>query len=516
MDIAAESLEEAKKLLNVLSEVGEVLVGKDGFNAVMIRALKVLTQRCGVLRAVVLLTQADTKKMQVAVAYRLPASERHLQRWLLSFGKADIIQEVIRSQTGKLIRQKGASSHATDSWLFCQPIISDEKTVLGVLSLELAEAAEIDEKNTRELFRVIGVMIAQALLVNRLVEDATQRMLNDDADLRAELSKRYDFSRIISNSGPMRQVYEQIAQIACTNATVLISGETGTGKELIAHALHVNSPRADKPFLKVNCGALVESLIETELFGHERGAFTDASERRHGRFEAANGGTLFLDEIGELSLAMQAKLLRVLQTREYERVGGTQTIYADVRVIAATNRELEQEVKAGRFRSDLYYRLNVFAITVPTLRERRADVPILANHFLQQSLREHRGVARRFSQHALDLLMGYDWPGNVRELANTIERAVVVADTEAIQHYHLPPALQTARPAQQNQSGNLFASVEAFEKDLIFCALQETRGNRCQAARALGISERVLSYKIKKYSLDCAQFRASRQPYRAR
>ena len=506
MAMTPDTWGEARTILHLLSEVGEVLAGKDGFSAVMIRAFKVLTQRCGVLRAVVLLTQADTTKMQVAVAYRVPPGERQLQRWLLGFSKADVIQVVVRSQTGVLVRQQGAEP----SSLVCQPIISDEKTVLGVLSLELAPSSELDEKHTRELFRIIASMIAQSLLVHRLVEDANSRLLNADADLRAELSKRYNFSRIIGNSGPMRQVYEQIAQIACTNATVLITGESGTGKELVAQALHVNSPRAPKPLIKVNCGALVESLMEAELFGHERGAFTGAHELRRGRFEIADGGTLFLDEIGELNLSMQAKLLRVLQTREFERVGGTQTLRTDVRVIAATNRDLEQEIKAGRFRSDLYYRLNVFSISVPTLRERRVDIPSLAEHFLKHYLREHRGAARRFSQHALDLLMSYDWPGNVRELANTIERAVVVAEGDTIQHYHLPPAIQTARRAQQPQSGNLFESVDAFEKDLICRALQETRGNRCQAARALGVSERVLSYKIKKYSLDCAKFRERR------
>lgn len=510
MGIAPDSLTEAKKILNLLSEVGEALTGKDGFSAVMVRAFKVLTQRYGVLRAVVLLTPVDSEKMEVAVTYRLPPSERQLRRWLLNWGNEDVVQESIRDQQGKLIRQPAQPSTSTNSWLFWQPIISNEKAVLGVLGLELAPSSELDEKNTRELFRVIGSMVAQALLVNRLVEDATHRMLNADADLRAELSQRYDFSRIIGNSGPMRQVYEQIAQIACTNATVLISGETGTGKELVAHSLHINSPRANKPFIKVNCGALVESLVEAELFGYERGAFTGANELRRGRFEVADGGTIFLDEIGELSLAMQSKLLRVLQAREFERVGGTQTIRTDVRVIAATNRDLEQEVTAGRFRSDLYYRLNVFSITVPSLRERRVDIPALAEHFLKQCLREHRGAARQFSQHALDLLMGYDWPGNVRELANTIERAVVVAEGDTIQHYHLPPAIQTARPAQHVQSGSLFETVDTFEKDLISRALQETRGNRCQAARALGISERVLSYKIKKYSLDCTKFRETR------
>jgi Nif-specific regulatory protein len=228
-------------------------------------------------------------------------------------------------------------------------------------------------------------------------------MLDENAGLRAELSQRYDFSQLLGDSGPMRQVYEQIAQVACTGATVLINGETGTGKELVAHALHVNSPRAEKPFIKVSCAALPESLIETELFGHERGAFTDAATEKPGRFKLAEGGTLFLDEIGELSLSAQVKLLRVLQEREFERVGGTETRKADVRLIAATNRDLEQEVNAARFRADLYYRLNMFTITTPPLRRRREDIVLLAGHILKKHARDHGSLPCQLTPSALEL-----------------------------------------------------------------------------------------------------------------
>src|SRR5262249_33290162 len=231
----------------------------------------------------------------------------------------------------------------------------------------------------------------------QFIEAATERMLDEDANLRAELSKHYDFSRIIGNSGSMRQIYEQIAQVACTNSTVLIGGETGTGKELVAAALHINSPRAGKPFIKVNCAALPESLIETELFGHQRGAFTGATTNKLGRFELAEGGTLFLDEIGELSANVQIKLIRVLQEREFERVGGSETIKADLRLIVATNRDLEKEVAAGRFRADLYYRLSVFTITTPPLRHRREDIPLLSEHFLKKYAREHDKNVRTLS-----------------------------------------------------------------------------------------------------------------------
>lgn len=437
----------------------------------------------------------------MTVAYRLLPKARHLQEWLRRFKAEAVLGQVEALRQGVL--RPLASSEESSAWLFCQPILTEEKDLAGILCLEFTPTSAPDEKDTREVFRILGSMVAQALIVNQLVEDATQRMMNDDANLRAELSERYDFSRIIGNSGRMRQVYEQVAQIACTNTTVLIQGETGTGKELVAHALHINSPRVDNPFIKVNCGVLVESLVEAELFGYERGAFTGAYERRAGRFELANGGTLLLDEIGELSLAVQAKLLRVLQAREIERVGGTVTIKTDVRIIAATNRNLEQEVKAGRFRADLYYRLNIFPIMIPALRERREDIPMLAEHFLQKHARE----SRRIATPAMELLTGYDWPGNVRELENTIERAVVLADGQALQHYHLPPGIQTAQPLKKQPTDNLFAAVERYEQELLRDALREARGNRNQAAIALGVSERVLSYKVKKYEIDCVQFR---------
>jgi Nif-specific regulatory protein len=342
-------------------------------------------------------------------------------------------------------------------------------------------------------------------LKGRSRKRAEKRQPDEGAGLREELSKRYDFSRIIGESGPMQQIYEQIAQIACTKTTVLITGESGTGKELVADALHINSPRAGKPFIKINCAALAENLIESELFGHERGSFTDAGVRRIGRFELADGGTLFLDEIGELGLSAQVKLMRVLQNKEFERLGGTQTVKVDVRLIAATNRDLEKNVAGGGFHAGLYYRLNLFPIIVPPLRERREDILPLAEYFLAKYSRNQG--QRRFSSQAVELLTSYDWPGNVRELENAIERAVVVADGKVVQHFHLPPALQTIRPARLLAGGNLFSAVDNYEKELICAALQTTRGKRAQAAELLGISDRVLSYKIKKHKIDCAKFR---------
>jgi Nif-specific regulatory protein len=306
----------------------------------------------------------------------------------------------------------------------------------------------------------------------------------------------------------MRQVYEQVAQVAQTNTTALIRGESGTGKELIAHAIHYNSPRAKKPFVKVSCAALPDTLIESELFGYEKGAFTGAQNRKKGRFEIAEGGTLFLDEIGDLNLSTQVKLLRVLQEREFERLGGVEPIKVNVRLIAATNKDLEKAIAAETFREDLYYRLNVFTIFVPPLRERKPDVMLLADYFLEKYSTEHGKNIKRISTPAIDMLMSYHWPGNVRELENTIERAVLVCDGNVVHGHHLPPTLQTAEASGTVMSVSLTEAVEAYEKDLIQDALKTTRGNRSKAAKLLSSTERIINYKVKKHGIDAQRFRS--------
>jgi Nif-specific regulatory protein len=350
-------------------------------------------------------------------------------------------------------------------------------------------------------------MVGQAVRVERLVEAETHRLLEENIHLREELRERYDFSNMVGSSGGMRQVYEQIAQVAGTNTNVLIRGESGTGKELIAHAIHYNSPRAKKPFVKVSCAALPETLIESELFGYEKGAFTGAQSRKLGRFELAEGGTLFLDEIGDLNLTTQIKLLRVIQEREFERLGSTETIKIKVRLIAATNKDLEKAITDGAFREDLYYRLNVFAIFVPPLRERKPDVMALADYFLEKYTKEHSKNIKRISTPAIDMLMSYHWPGNVRELENAMERAVLVCDGNVIHAHHLPPTLQTAEASGTVVKMSLEETIASYEKDLIQDALKTTRGNRSKAARLLSATERVLNYKVKKYGIDCARFR---------
>jgi len=340
------------------------------------------------------------------------------------------------------------------------------------------------------------------------LEAERQRLQEENAQLRLELKERYGFSNLVGSSGPMRQVHEHVSQVARANTTVLLRGESGTGKELLAHAIHYNSLRARRPFVKVSCAALPHDLIESELFGYERGAFTGATSNKKGRFEIANGGTLFLDEIGELTPLTQVKLLRVLQEREFERLGGTESIKVDIRLVAATNKDLEKAIAAGTFREDLYHRLNVFTIFVPPLRERKSDILLLADHFLEKFSREHGKQVRRISTPAIDMLASYHWPGNVRELANVVERAVVVCDANVVHSHHLPPTLQTAEASGTMQTRTLQETLEAVERDALQDALKSARGNRAKAARLLGATERVFNYRVRKYGIDWRRFRA--------
>jgi Nif-specific regulatory protein len=313
---------------------------------------------------------------------------------------------------------------------------------------------------------------------------------------------------MVGDSGPMRQVYRRIARVAPTDSTALITGESGTGKELVARAIHVNSPRAERPFVAINCAAITETLLESELFGHERGAFTGAVVQKKGKLEIAEGGTVFLDEIGELSLALQAKLLRVLQNREFERVGGTKAVRVDFRLIAATNRDLEAAIESGAFRRDLYYRLNVVTLTMPPLRERRDDIPLLASCFARRHSDKAKRQVEGVAPDALACLTAYDWPGNVRELENAIERAVVVCDGQVVHAHHLPPTLQTAASSGTvMMSPSLKDAIDAYEKDLIQDALKTSRGNRAKAARLLNTTGRIMNYKVKQLGIDWRRFK---------
>jgi len=340
------------------------------------------------------------------------------------------------------------------------------------------------------------------LLVDKLVEH--QRLLGENIALQHKLEERYRFENIIARSPRMQQVVEIIKVVAKSNATVLITGETGTGKELVARAIHAQSYRKDKPFVAVSCAALPESLLESELFGHEKGSFTGAHAQKKGKFEVANRGTLFLDEIGEMSANIQVHLLRVLEEKEFNRVGGNEPIKVDVRVISATNRDMKQAVANGQFREDLYYRLNVVNIELPPLRERTEDIPLLAQHFLKKYSAENQKEVTDFSPEVTDFLLKYEWPGNVRELENAIERAVILAKGAHIEIADLPKenlVLVRSAPAGKD--------LEEVEKNHILNILKETGGNYSEAARTLGISRMTLYNKIKAYGLNVKKIDSS-------
>ncbi|MDZ7725566.1 MAG: sigma-54 dependent transcriptional regulator [candidate division KSB1 bacterium] len=340
----------------------------------------------------------------------------------------------------------------------------------------------------------------QVTVQNALLNSSLKKEVNE---LRSELKDKYALSNIIGQSGVMQDVFQSVEKVVDSNVTVLIQGESGTGKELIARAVHYHSQkRADKPFVAVNCSALPESLLESELFGHEKGAFTGASGKRIGKFEQANGGTIFLDEIGLMSPATQSKILRVLQERELERVGGSELIHVDVRIISATNKDLEAEVKEGTFREDLFYRISVFPIKLPPLKDRKEDIPHLAAYFLKKYNQQEDKAIEAVSPDALELLMAYHWPGNVRELENAIERAVVLSNGKEIVANDLPPAVKSLGEKRIYESDNTLASwVEKLEEKALRQALLECEGNISKAAKKLGIGRATIYRKAKKYGL---------------
>ncbi len=339
-----------------------------------------------------------------------------------------------------------------------------------------------------------------------LVEKALRfrHLEQENLHLKERLDDRFDFSNIIGRSRSIQRVFETIGLVAPSEATVLITGESGTGKELIANAIHQNSPRKDRPFIKVNCAALPENLLESELFGHEKGAFTGAVARKKGRFQLAHDSSIFLDEIAEMAPITQTKILRVLQEREFESVGGTQTHKVDVRLIAATNKDLEEEIKNGRFRDDLYYRLNVVSVEVPPLRKRQDDIPLLADYFLKTYSTKNRKMIKGFTPRAMDLMMRHQWPGNVRELENIVERAVIMARGEMITPIEFPHVLKELDADLKATSLNLQSgrSLKEVEKEMILRTLEETGGNRTHAAKILGISRRTLQLKLKEYGIN--------------
>lgn len=398
--------------------------------------------------------------------------------------------------------------------------ITLQAEVVGVLTVDRLFGHEVPFEEDVRFLSVLTTLIAQFLSLHRAIRRDRAQLVEENRTLKAELHGRYSRHYIIGHSKPMQEVFWTIEKVAPSTATVLMTGESGTGKELVARAIHQASRRKEKPFIKVNCAALPENLLESELFGHEKGAFTDAVVAKAGRFELANSGTLFLDEIGELPLALQAKILRVLQEKQFERLGGTRTLNADVRILAATNVNLEKAVQLGTFRSDLFYRLNVVPISLPPLRNRTEDIPLLLEHFLKSS-NKRNDKKIRMSREFLDFLMQYHWPGNVRELQNLMERLVILADDEILTISDLPTTVRYSHAgAQQEPVGYQAAppagegkapdptprSLEDIERYEIETALKRHGWVQARAARELGLTQRQIGYRIKKYGLTRPEF----------
>lgn len=409
------------------------------------------------------------------------------------------------SQETHFLDRTGARRFLNRSELafLCVPIVYDAK-VVGVLSADKVarQVASLDRELA--ILSSVAELIAKAVHM-RALEEENRRLRQIVGRSKAPSVD------IIGHSKAIQEVFGFIAQVADTGTTVLIHGETGTGKELVARAIHLNSSRKDGPLVHVNCAAMPDTLIESELFGHDKGAFTGATHQRRGRFEEANSGTIFLDEVGELSAAAQAKLLRVLQEKQFQPLGSSKVVTVNVRVIAATNRDLDQDILSGRFRTDLYYRLNVFPIYLPPLRERGSDIIMLADHFILKYTRELGKPVKRISSSALESFLSYSWPGNVRELENCIERAVLLAGGDTIEVIHLPPSLQIKQKEGDRRDPGKFSSIiESQERALIIDALKETRGNQSQAAKLLGTTKRIIQYKIQKFAIDPWRFRPGR------
>jgi len=412
------------------------------------------------------------------------------------------------SQEPMFLDRTGTRKEVKDQEIsfMCVPIKKGEQ-VIGSLSVDRPYDELYPLNEGVKFLSIIATMIAQHVINIERNQLEKEKLREENQRLRKELSEKYSVANIIGNSNKMREVFQMISQVCKSNATVLIRGESGTGKELVANAIHYNSLRSSQPFVKVNCSAIPSNLVESELFGHEKGAFTGAIRQKPGKFEIANKGTIFLDEVGSIDMDVQAKLLRVLQEREFERVGGYHTIKANIRVIAATNKNLEEALEKGTFRSDLYYRINVFPIYIPPLKERKTDILLLADHFLEKYANENKKDIRRLSTPAIDMLMQYHWPGNVRELENCIERAVLVCEESVIHSYHLPPSLQTGEESDTMPTLSLEDSVGNLEREMIIDAMKNTQGNMASAAKMLRITERKFAYKVKKYGLDYRKYR---------
>ena len=497
--------------ITVLQEIAFAVAHGRDVRKLLEEVLAILERRTGMLRGTFTLLEGD--EFRIEATSGLNAEERALGRYhagegitgiVAKTGRPEIVVDV-RKDRRFLNRTKARKLDEPVSFV-CVPLLHGGQ-VIGTLSVDRRMGGDTGGlARDVALLEIIANLCAEAAAACREHLSEQEALRNENMKLRGMLGEAP--GRIVGNSTQMRAVYEQIAQVAPSGATVLIRGSSGTGKELVAKEIQAQSPRKDKPFVILNCAALPEALVESELFGHEKGAFTDARERRIGRAEAANGGTLFLDEIGDLSIPVQVKLLRFLQDRTFCRVGSNEERTSDVRFIAATSRNLEELMEKKLFREDLYYRLSVFPIVLPDLASRPEDILPLAQHFLSRIRVKYGKGEMRFSAPAVEMLQSYSWPGNVRELENCVERAVLTAKDGCIRGYNLPESMRRSEFAEsspfEDDGGlrTLAAQVAAFERRVLEDALKRNGGNRSAAGRELGVSPRMMCYKLKKAGLE--------------
>ncbi len=479
------------------------------------KVLDLLSERLGMNRGSITLLNKDTGEIHIEMAHGISITAQNRGRYKLGEG---ITGRVIESGRAMAVPRLDGDPFFLDRTkarrkldkskiaFLCVPV-KEGGRIIGALSVDRTAKGDSSLDDELRLLSIISTLIAEKVSVLERINRETDELREENVRLKRELNIKYSFSNIIGNSRKMQEVFHLITQVAKSNANVLLLGESGTGKELVANAIHYNSLRAERPFIKVNCAALPANLVEAELFGYEKGAFTGASRQKMGKFELANGGTIFLDEIGSLALESQGKLLRVLQERELERLGGTQTLKVNLRLIAATNQDLSSAVEEGLFREDLFYRLNVYPIYLPALREREADILLLADYFLEKYAGEYKKDIKRISTPAIDALVQYHWPGNVRELESCIERAVLLCDDQVIHSYHLPPTLQTAKDTGTQQAQSLEEAVDRFEREILIDSLKTARGNMRKAANALKTTERIFGYKVRKYLIEPRSYR---------
>ncbi len=531
--------EVADQELAILTEVGQILSSTLELTAAFGKTMQIISDKLNMHRAALVLLDESTGRLRTQSAVGLAADDIERNRFALgegitgnvvATGRARVVAD-IRSDPDFLNRTGRLSAQAGDVQVsfLCVPVRIEGRTA-GALSVDKPFVSEARLRSDQIILEIIAAFMAQAIQINRMVMRQKEELLEENAQLRAQVRDRYRFENIIGDSPAMHEVFATVGQVANSRATVLLLGETGTGKEMIAKAIHYNSPRKEKAFVRVNCGALTGTLLESELFGHVKGSFTGAIRDKMGRFEVADGGTIFLDEIGTLEPQLQVKLLRVLQEREFERVGDTQTVKVDVRVIAATNVDLQEEVARSTFREDLFYRLNVVSVYLPPLRNRREDIPRLIDHFLDKYNVVNDRKLRRISRDMLNVLLRYPWPGNVRELENAIERAVVLSRDEDFTEDLLPLSLrmfaQQRRTSQASESietltrrlseqamsdyemreGEIYQLVmDQIEHALIERALARCNGIKTKAADFLGINRNTLNKKVKDLGIEASE-----------